>query len=177
MKNYSLCDKLNRKIEILEKINSDLVKEVNKYKYDALTGFKLRIDFNDRMRDIYNTINKRYTHMHDTELITKRIIIIDVNRLHYINNKYDYVAGDKYLTSISKLIVRKYPDSEYYRIGGDEFVVLTNDEAMPDIRNTSAVSLSMCKFDSLEELMVKASSLLKAEKKEWYKKHKLERRG
>ena len=169
--------RLKRRVEVLEKVNSELINEVKKYKYDALTGFKLRIDFNDRMKDLFFSFNNRYTQMHNKELTTKRLIVVDINRLHYINNKYDYVAGDKYLTSISKLIVRKYPDGEFFRIGGDEFAVLTNNEAIPDIRNTSSVSLPIHDFNSLEELMVKASELLKKEKREWYMKHKLERRG
>ena len=52
------------------------------------------------------------------------LIFFDANNLKYANDVFGHEAGDKLLTSISKELTRQFKD-QAYRIGGDEFIVIT----------------------------------------------------
>lgn len=52
------------------------------------------------------------------------VIYLDLNGLKKINDLYSHKAGDKYICDASKIISEIFVD-EGYRIGGDEFVVLS----------------------------------------------------
>ncbi len=54
-------------------------------------------------------------------------IYIDANGLHEINNQYGHAAGDKMLQSIADALKSVFPYPILYRIGGDEFVVFSED--------------------------------------------------
>ena len=52
----------------------------------------------------------------------------DINGLKLINDTFGHQAGDKLLSKTAKIIQSKLVDEEnIYRIGGDEFVVLSKD--------------------------------------------------
>lgn len=62
------------------------------------------------------------------------IIVLDLNNLKEINDKYGHDVGDTYLYSLSESI-RKYTregDTDGYRIGGDEFVVIIDNANMKE---------------------------------------------
>lgn len=56
------------------------------------------------------------------------VVMVDVNRLKYINDKFGHTAGDDYLRGCCRIICRIFKHSPVYRIGGDEFVVILNGE-------------------------------------------------
>lgn len=56
------------------------------------------------------------------------IIMIDINNLKQINDEYGHKAGDKYIQGCCKLICDTFGHSPVYRIGGDEFVVITEND-------------------------------------------------
>lgn len=67
-------------------------------------------------------------YMHDRRSFNKIretlvCVYIDVNELHYINNKFGHSEGDKMLVFIADTLNAEFPDAHVYRIGGDEFVV------------------------------------------------------
>jgi len=52
------------------------------------------------------------------------IIMVDINNLKQINDEFGHKAGDKYIQGCCKLICDTFTHSPVYRIGGDEFVVI-----------------------------------------------------
>lgn len=56
------------------------------------------------------------------------IVMVDVNFLKVINDKYGHAAGDEYLKGCCNTVCQIYKHSPVYRIGGDEFVVIVMGE-------------------------------------------------
>ena len=52
--------------------------------------------------------------------------MIDINYFKEINDRYGHIVGDSILKEISDVLKDLYPDANYYRYGGDEFLVLTH---------------------------------------------------
>ncbi len=79
---------------------------------DALTGVKNRTAFSQDKK-INNYLDSDYF-----------CIYIDVNELNYYNNKYGHAAGDQMLKFIGEVLTSTFSDSDIYRMGGDEFLIL-----------------------------------------------------
>lgn len=86
--------------------------EVERYKFDHLTGLMGRIDFEEEFNSLFNT---------GEDFIFS---ILDINNLHTINRKSGYAAGDSLIKRVSKFLKHLYPSSYIYRIGGDEFAIV-----------------------------------------------------
>lgn len=111
-----------------------------KYKSVLKRLFKLifmRIEFREKLfiasttdslthtfnRSYYNTIANEIFKNDDT-IITYSLI--DLFRLKYINDNYGHKYGDKYIIKVSELIAKSLePEDMLFRIGGDEFVILS----------------------------------------------------
>lgn len=52
--------------------------------------------------------------------------MIDINYFKEINDRCGHIAGDSILKEVSNVLKDLYPDANYYRYGGDEFLVLTH---------------------------------------------------
>ena len=52
------------------------------------------------------------------------IVMIDVNNLKYVNDTFGHECGDKYILGSCRIFCNIYKQSPVFRIGGDEFVVL-----------------------------------------------------
>lgn len=86
------------------------------YNIDRMTGFKNRNAFDI---DLYNINNTR-----GYEALT--IYYIDLNDLKQVNDTKGHEAGDHYLITMSKLITESMGAGDViYRVGGDEFCVLS----------------------------------------------------
>ena len=66
-----------------------------------------------------------FNDMNNHNLNITAVLSIDMNGLKLINDTYGHTAGDKALTTISK-IMKKYSNKRFnfYRVGGDEFTCL-----------------------------------------------------
>lgn len=111
------------KIDYLEKSNKSLKQEIQKlrqviksYKYDKLTGLLLRADFHDRLDEMWYEFNE-FGH---------RFIIamIDLDGLHDLNRDISFEAGDEFIKQISNELKEHFEDSNLFRAGGDEFMIL-----------------------------------------------------
>ena len=60
-------------------------------------------------------------------------IYIDVNELHIRNNKYGHAAGDKMLLFIANTLKEVFFGQRIYRMGGDEFLVFTENLSQDDV--------------------------------------------
>lgn len=68
-------------------------------------------------------------------------IYIDANGLHALNNMYGHSAGDKLLITISQSLKKYFNYKSIFRVGGDEFVILsdelTQEECVNKIKNVN----------------------------------------
>lgn len=99
--------------------------DVRKYKYDFLTNLKMRKDFDDELRGLF----ERY----EFEGKPFCLVIVDINKLHDINREQGYGAGDKLIKSVADCLADKLSTcggAELYRIGGDEFAILIKKDSI-----------------------------------------------
>jgi len=147
------------KILYLEKSNSNLKKEVQKlrgiiknYKYDKLTGLLLRSDFHDRLDEMWYEFNE-FGH---------RFIIamVDLDGLHALNRDVSFEVGDEFIKDVANEIKLNFEDSNIFRVGGDEFLILRrgNDHVnfvkKLDKINKSTVASFLVNKESVDELNI-----------------------
>ena len=104
----------------LKKENKKIEDLLLKYKYDYLTGFLMRRDFQERMEELWNE-----KLLHKNNFI---LVLIDLDNLHDINRTQGYDAGDEAIIKISKNLKKEFSKNTIFRIGGDEFAILVRDE-------------------------------------------------
>lgn len=86
-------------------------------KYDSLTGLYNRSYFEQYFED-YNKHALRYKEHYS-------IILIDLNRLKAINDKFGHIAGDRALQEFATLFKDKIRETDILaRFGGDEFIAI-----------------------------------------------------
>ena len=107
----------NTEIQNLKSQVEKLKKEVQKYKYDSLTGLCRRGDFQTRLEEMwyeYNEFGHRFI-----------AAMIDIDGLHNLNRTAGGLeAGDELIKSVVNQIKENFEDSNIFRWGGDEFVIL-----------------------------------------------------
>jgi diguanylate cyclase (GGDEF)-like protein len=54
-------------------------------------------------------------------------VFADVNGLHELNNKDGHKVGDQMLQIVAHALLQEFPFKQVFRIGGDEFVVMSED--------------------------------------------------
>jgi len=91
---------------------------------DSLTGL-----FN---RMAYKTDLLKLDEKHPTDF---SCIYLDVNELHVVNNKYGHATGDGMLLYIANSIREVFLESAIYRIGGDEFLIFTENTPKEEIED------------------------------------------
>ena len=96
-------DYLRRRQELVDTMNRD-----------ALTYLFNRLKFNEDIETLKNSSDPIFT-----------CLYIDVNGLHELNNLLGHQKGDDMLCCIADTLKKYFPDDRVYRIGGDEFVVLS----------------------------------------------------
>ena len=95
---------------------------------DALTGLQNRLAF-DRWMEQVNPEGE----------IRPGCVYNHVNELHTVNNRDGHEAGDQMLIEIAQLLLAQFAVDTVYRIGGDEFVVVS--EKMEKREMVSRMSL------------------------------------
>ncbi len=55
------------------------------------------------------------------------VVMIDINNLKYINDSFGHEKGDLYIKGCCSIACKVFEHSPVYRIGGDEFVVILQD--------------------------------------------------
>lgn len=164
----------------LERSNTEIEKQKEQLSFmsyrDALTG-------------VYN--RNKYIHeldsVKDQLLKDVGVIYIDLNGLKEINDSQSHVAGDLFICNAAHAISDVF-ENETYRIGGDEFVVLTRNvekeafskkmeslhEKMQEGHiNVSIGSLWQSQCDNLEAMLHVAEEEMYREKQMYYaREHK-----
>ena len=73
----------------------------------------------------------------------------DLNDLKFINDTYGHDAGDELIVTISRIISETFTRSPIYRIGGDEFVVILENEDFNEHNELLQVFDEKCKEASI----------------------------
>ena len=89
----------------------ELIDSMNR---DALTNLFNRLKFNYDIEKLEKS---------DIPVFT--CLYIDVNGLHELNNLLGHQKGDEMLCCVADTLSKFFPDERVYRIGGDEFVVIS----------------------------------------------------
>lgn len=69
------------------------------------------------------------------------ILFADVNNLKYVNDKIGHFAGDTLLIEISKVLNKNFRN--VYRIGGDEFIILTEEKENSVIKKIDNINKNL----------------------------------
>ena len=85
---------------------------------DGLTGV-------GNVRAYKNLIEKLNNNLRDTDF---SILMADINNLKTINDTYGHKEGDIYIQTCCKMLCSQFKHSAVFRIGGDEFVVIIQNE-------------------------------------------------
>lgn len=149
---------LREKLRLLTIENRELKKDVKKYKYDKLTGLEERVDFRENID------------LKIKEKIPFFISMVDINDLHSINKDHGYRAGDKVIKEVGKTIedvMDGYENCSIYRIGGDEFIVMSESDISSRLGKIWKASFCIQEFNNqtFEEIFDKIDACLIERKK------------
>ena len=105
------------------------VSEMNTIAYqDALTHVKNKAAYDEAARALSRDILN--------ESAEFAIVMVDLNGLKEINDRYGHEKGNEFIVGCCGLICEVYDHSPVYRVGGDEFVVILQGE---DYRSRDAL--------------------------------------
>ncbi|MEA4988561.1 MAG: GGDEF domain-containing protein [Anaerovorax sp.] len=82
---------------------------------DALTGLKNRADFEERKKSLIEDFK-------NGDMVS--CLSFDLNNLKETNDIYGHDKGDELIKTFADILKRSFNDSQTYRVGGDEFIVL-----------------------------------------------------
>lgn len=85
-------------------------------RHDGLTGLRNRRALDE---DVLDVVGK-----------TMSVFMIDIDYFKEINDTYGHSAGDRVLKEAARRIKALFPDNRCYRYGGDEFLVLGEQEQL-----------------------------------------------
>ena len=121
---------------------------------DALTMVRNRSAYEIAMRELQKRID-------DKEDIEFAIALFDCDDLKGINDEHGHDKGNVYLRNTAHLICRIFENSVVYRVGGDEFVVILQDEDYKNRKKLEATfitkSAEICAFSKEEYEQIRVS--------------------
>lgn len=101
-----------------EEYGRRLAKAQNEANIDSLTGVKNKHAYTVTEGTLNRQIKKH-------RQAPFAIVVFDVNNLKAINDRFGHQAGDQYLCDSCKIICEIFKRSPVFRIGGDEFAVIS----------------------------------------------------
>ena len=125
-----ICCNTNDEIGVLAKALESTSEKLRSYRKhinavayrDSLTGVKNNTAYSDAKSEMEQRIKSG-----DAKAFA--VVVADVNMLKNTNDTYGHDAGNQLLVSASRLICSTFKRSPVFRIGGDEFlVILENDD-------------------------------------------------
>ena len=139
---------------------------------DSLTGMANRMAYKQYVKEI---------NQNTQELLG--CVYVDVNELHYYNDKYGHAAGDQMLVFVGQSLKKEFSESKIYRMGGDEFLIFVTGITFEEVTQKLAranekieemkyhVSVGVKYREegmSIEELVNVAERLMYVEKAKYY---------
>ena len=108
---YQIYESINVYRKIIKE-NTEIYIYENLLLLDSLTSLGSRYAYENRLKQI------------SEKRLTATIITVDVNNLKNINDELGHAKGDLAIKSVGNYLKLKIQDSDVYRIGGDEFIVI-----------------------------------------------------
>ena len=109
---------IDKQVRQKEKMESRLVQAQSQANIDALTGVKNMQAY----MEMEARLDRQITNHRQTSFA---IVIFDVNDLKKVNDTSGHHAGDQYLRDACRIICDIFKHSPVFRVGGDEFAVIT----------------------------------------------------
>ncbi|MEA5003988.1 MAG: bifunctional diguanylate cyclase/phosphodiesterase [Christensenella sp.] len=145
-----------------------------------------RLSFEDMLTGFYN----RNRYMQDLVAFNNEekigIAYVDVNGLKNLNDEFGHSYGDKVLVECARNIEQVFGTGDFYRIGGDEFIVICRGvskehfyENIRELKNQFASSESCQaaigyqwaeKAGDVQRLIYTADAMMYEDKKQFYRK-------
>ena len=110
-------------------------------------------------RDSMTGLKNGTAYMEDVAMIERRmaeerpsfgVLLMDINNLKLVNDTYGHDNGNKMIIRVSKIIAGVFRRSTVYRIGGDEFVVILENEDYDEYESLIENFETMCAEEILE---------------------------
>lgn len=101
---------------------------------DTLTGARSKAAYQEAVKTLNQDIIFGQTRF--------AVVFLDINNLKYVNDTYGHDFGDMLILASCNLIRQTFKDSSVYRIGGDEFVVILENDAL---QNAQALLIQLQK--------------------------------
>ena len=111
---------------LVEKTKANIDNLNRKVYYDAMTSVRNKAGYGAYMQKLQDLMDNH------TEGLMFAIGVFDCDNLKYINDFYGHDKGDIYIKKASQLICRTFKHSPVFRIGGDEFAVIMENEDFRD---------------------------------------------
>lgn len=147
--------------------------------------------------DILTSFYNRNRYIEDTVILTSTnrpvgIVYLDVNGLKDINDQYGHEFGDNVLVECAKRMRRAFQGADFYRIGGDEFVIICPNMEKEIFCSKLRELKAQFQYDSnyraaigsqwaesahnLKEIIARADAQMYEDKKEFYRRHPISHR-
>ena len=137
---YALGNALKKTAEKV----SNYMSYINALAYrDALTGVKNTSAYNEMIVDIERR-------MRSGERLKYAIMVADINMLKTTNDLFGHEIGNQLIIKAAKIICTTFKHSPVFRIGGDEFVVLIENEDLENINHLLEVLDGYCANEVLK---------------------------
>jgi diguanylate cyclase (GGDEF)-like protein len=110
--------------------------------YYVLTNQYKHLSYHDYLTKLPNRRNfmeqfERHIHLVKRNQIKFGLISMDIDGFKEINDTYGHLQGDAYLKDFSKEISKHVRKTDlFFRIGGDEFMVLTHSKSEEELKQT-----------------------------------------
>lgn len=95
-----------------------LYKMIHRFSTDNLTKVGSRSAYTDVTMELDEEIQKNRN-------VRFSVVVFDINGLKRVNDEQGHSAGDQLIIDAAETIKKYFPKTELYRIGGDEFVILS----------------------------------------------------
>ena len=66
--------------------------------------------------------------INDNKMGPFAVVVFDLNELKRTNDTLGHEAGDEYIIQATRIIAKYFPNINIYRVGGDEFTVIIDNE-------------------------------------------------
>ena len=148
LRNLNALEEDKRKAENDLKNKDKQIGELSKETYtDTLTGVGSKAAYAKKINELNQLIKQ------DPKSLEFALVMVDMNNLKNINDKFGHRAGDNYIQGCCRLICEIFKHSPVYRVGGDEFVAVLHGKDYNDRKEkTDKLKAEYEKYGSNEEL-------------------------
>ena len=102
--------------------------EAQRLQIETQAAELLRLSYEDTLTGLHNRnrFNREFSRLQEGQLTRLAVACFDLNGLKEVNDRFGHLAGDDLIRRAGRQIQQVFPQLAY-RVGGDEFVVLSED--------------------------------------------------